>query len=421
MNILILGSGGREHALAWKFRQSSRLGKLFIAPGNAGTKIEGINVALDGFDFSSIGKFCVDEKIDMLVVGPEAPLVKGIYDFFQQQEVLKNIMVIGPSAAGAQLERSKAFAKKFMNRYSIPTAGYAEFTLKTLEKAFTYIDQQSGPIVLKCDGLAAGKGVVILEDKEEAKKEIKDMLSGKFGGAGNIVVIEDFLDGIEFSVFVVTNGQEYKILPVAKDYKRIGLADTGLNTGGMGAISPPPFVDLELMNKVISKIIEPTLLGIQKEKIEYKGIIFIGLIKVDNEPYVIEYNCRLGDPETEAVLPRLKSDLIDLFEGIYSGLDKQKVEILDKSAATVMLVSGGYPEQYEKGKIMTGFQKEENVTYFHAGTTMEKGNIVTTGGRVLAITSLDDDFKKAVAKSLEHAHKINFSGKFYRKDIGFDL
>lgn len=426
MNILILGSGGREHALCWKIKQSSLCESLYVAPGNAGTDSLAENVGLNVSDFEAIGDFCVDNSIHLVVVGPEAPLVQGIYDYFEDREDLSEIHVLGPSEEGAQLEGSKAYAKKFMQRHNIPTAGYAEFTLENLEKGLDYIDGLQGPIVLKCDGLAAGKGVVILDNVEDAKEEFSDMLHGKFGGAGNVVVIEDFLDGIEFSVFVLTDGNSYKILPVAKDYKRIGEGDTGLNTGGMGAISPPPFVDDQLMQKVIDRIVEPTVKGLSAEDITYKGIIFLGLIRVGQDPYVIEYNCRLGDPETEAVLPRISSDLLEVFASIfddkYGAFAQKELTIVPESAATIMLVSGGYPETYEKGKVMTNIDDSNDSLYFHAGTTHNAdGQVVTNGGRVLAVTSLDQDFKKALEKSNEHASIIEFEGKNYRKDIGFDL
>ena len=421
MNILILGSGGREHALAWKISDSEHCEKLFVAPGNAGTIDIAQNVDLDIFDFAAIGEFCISQHVTMIVVGPEAPLVEGIYDFFQNNEKYKSIKVLGPSKEGAQLEGSKAYAKKFMQRHHIPTAGYAEFTKENLQEGLDYIDNQQVPIVLKCDGLAAGKGVVILEDRKAAKQELKDMLSGKFGGAGNVVVIEDFLDGIEFSVFVLTDGKNYKILPVAKDYKRIGEGDKGLNTGGMGAISPPPFVNETLLNKVIEKVVKPTIFGIYSEKIEYKGFVFIGLIRVGDEPYVIEYNCRLGDPETEAILPRIDSDLVELFEGVFSGWGPKGISISNQSCATVMLVSGGYPEAYEKGKEMHNLGNPKDSLYFHAGTRKDGDKVVTNGGRVLTISSMHEDFREAVKMSLEHADKIEFEGKNYRRDIGFDL
>lgn len=422
MNILILGSGGREHALAWKIKQSPNCDELFVAPGNAGTMQLAKNIPLNILDFSEIASFCLENKIDMLIVGPEAPLVEGIYDFFQSSDDLVHIQVIGPSKNGAELEGSKAFAKKFMKRHNIPTAGYEEFTLENVKEGMDFIDSQTGPIVLKCDGLAAGKGVVILEDKNLAKQELNDMLSGKFGGAGNVVVIEDFLDGIEFSVFVLTDGKEYKILPVAKDYKRIGEGDTGLNTGGMGAVSPPPFVDDTLMNKVISKVVKPTIKGLHSENIIYKGVVFIGLIRVNNEPYVIEYNCRFGDPETEVILPRIESDLVELFGSLYNNsLSNYKLRINEQSASTVMLVSGGYPESYEKGKEMHNLENSSDSIYFHAGTKAQDGRTLTNGGRVLAITSLDDDFQESLKKSMKCAQEIQYEGKYFRTDIGFDL
>ncbi len=421
MNVLILGSGGREHTLAWKILQSPHCSSLFVGPGNAGTAAIANNVSLSLSDFNQIGDFCIKQSIEMLIVGPEAPLVDGIYDHFKTTDQLKNIKVIGPSKQGAILEGSKAYAKKFMFKNDIPTAGYAEFTKDTLEEGIAYIHNQKGPIVLKCDGLAAGKGVVILEDKDQAAQELSDMLNGKFGGAGHTVVIEDFLSGIEFSVFVLTDGKNYKILPVAKDYKRIGEGDTGLNTGGMGAVSPPPFVDKDLMTKVISRIVEPTVQGLQDDHIEYKGIIFIGLIKVNGDPYVIEYNCRLGDPETEVVLPRLDSDLLELFQSLHTdSLATHEITINPQAAATIMLVSGGYPEAYEKGKSMT-IPHETPSQFFHAGTIHKGEEVVTNGGRVLAITSMHTDFRKAIEQSMKEAEKISFEGKNYRKDIGFDL
>ncbi len=393
-----------------------------------GTDKIATNIALDISDFELIGEFCLDYEIEMVIVGPEGPLVEGIYDFFREDSDLEHIAVVGPSEEGAQLEGSKSYAKKFMKRHGIPTAGYEEFTLETLDQGSKHIEQANTPIVLKCDGLAAGKGVVILEDREEAKEELSGMVHGKFGGAGSVVVIEEFLDGIEFSVFVLTDGKDYKVLPVAKDYKRIGEGNTGLNTGGMGAISPPPFVDDALMHKVRERIIEPTIKGLNEEEIDYKGFIFLGLIKVGENPYVIEYNCRLGDPETEAVLPRLDSDLLELFASMYnieSALVKhfaeQTLEISSDSAATVMLVSGGYPEVYEKGFLMTHVDDEEASLYFHAGTTIVDNDILTNGGRVIAITSLHEDFRVALKESMKHAARIKFKGKHYRTDIGFDL
>lgn len=429
MNVLILGSGGREHALCWKIKQSPLCSNIFVAPGNAGTSKIAENVSINIVDFELIGDFCIDNEIDMVIVGPEGPLVEGICDFFTENPALEHIFVVGPSQEGAQLEGSKAYAKKFMHRHNIPTAGYAEFTLDQLDKGLQYIDQIKGPIVLKCDGLASGKGVVILNNRDEAKEELTDMLHGKFGGAGNVVVIEEFLDGIEFSVFVLTDGEDYKILPVAKDYKRIGEGDTGLNTGGMGAISPPPFVDEELMEKVEERIIIPTINGLKAEDITYKGFIFLGLIRVENEPFVIEYNCRLGDPETEAVLPRIESDLLDLFVSMFDVEQTLDIEtfankilkVNPQSAATIMLVAGGYPESYEKGKVMSQLDNPEDALYFHAGTTENADKIVTNGGRVLAITSLHDNFRIAIKESKRHAEIIQFEGKNYRRDIGFDL
>ena len=422
MNILILGSGGREHTFAWKIKQSPLCNQLFIAPGNAGTQQQGINVAINPMDFEAVKQLALEKTIDMVVVGPEAPLVAGIYDFFQKDELLKHIAVIGPSAKGAQLEGSKAFSKAFMAKRNIPTAGYREFTQANIQEGLAYIDQSTPPIVLKADGLAAGKGVLILNDVAEAKMEFSAMLDGKFGAASEKVVIEDFLDGIEFSVFVLTDGKEYKILPIAKDYKRIGEGDTGLNTGGMGAISPVPFVDKVLMQKVEERIIIPTIKGIQEEKLSYQGFVFIGLIRVDNEPFVIEYNCRMGDPETEVVLPRLENDLLEMLVALSEGRLKEiEVIISEKAATTIMLVSGGYPESYEKGKEMTGFTRVQDSILFHAGTKQVDNKVVTNGGRVLAITSYGDDFKTALALSNKNAQLIDFEQKNYRKDIGFDL
>jgi phosphoribosylamine--glycine ligase len=422
MNILLLGSGGREHTFAWKIAQSPLCSNLFIAPGNAGTDKLGVNVDLNVLDFDAIAKFCSNESIQMIVVGPEAPLVEGIADYFSENTELQHIQVVGPNKKAAQLEGSKAFSKVFMEKYNIPTARYKEFTNSNAASGKSYIDQSNTPIVLKADGLAAGKGVLILDDKEEAKRELDNMLGGKFGSAGNTVVIEEFLDGIEFSVFVLTNGKEYVILPEAKDYKRIGEGDTGLNTGGMGAVSPVPFVDEELMNKVRSKIIEPTVQGLIGDNIHYEGFIFFGLIKVGEEPMVIEYNCRMGDPETEVVIPRLKNDLLELFVAMKDGtLGDKEIEFESKSAATVMLVSGGYPEAYEKGKVMSGVDMETESILFHAGTKKSGNDIVTNGGRVLAITSLADSKDTALEQSKSIADQISFEGKYYRTDIGFDL
>lgn len=422
MNILILGGGGREHTFAWKLHQSPLCENLYIAPGNAGTQQLGFNLAISPTDFESVKKVALKHSIDMVLVGPEAPLVAGIYDFFKNDISLRHIPVIGPSAKGAQLEGSKAFAKAFMAKHGIPTAGYQAFTLDTIKEGLNYINQLNPPIVLKADGLAAGKGVLILDTIEEAKVEFSAMLKGKFGAASERVVIEDFLSGIEFSVFVLTDGKDYKILPIAKDYKRIGEGDTGLNTGGMGAVSPVPFVDDVLMEKVEQRIIIPTIKGIQIDGLDYQGFIFLGLISVKGEPYVIEYNCRMGDPETEVVLPRLENDLLALLKALTKGtLAEQEIKIIDKAATTIMLVSGGYPEAYEKGKEMTGFAKVKDSILFHAGTKQVGDQIVTNGGRVLAITSYGDNFKSALEVSSKNANLIEFEQKNYRKDIGFDL
>jgi phosphoribosylamine--glycine ligase len=421
-NILILGSGGREHAFAWKMAQSTKVNQLFIAPGNAGTSEFGTNININPNDFEALKTFVLAEKINMVVVGPEEPLVRGIYDFFAQDTDLQYVNVVGPSQEGAQLEGSKAYSKVFMTERNIPTAGYQEFTQATVEEGIAYIATQTPPIVLKADGLAAGKGVVILNDLEEAQLELREMLSGKFGAASAKVVIEEFLDGIEFSVFALTDGKNYQILPEAKDYKRIGEGDTGLNTGGMGAVSPVPFVDAEMMEKVKTRIIEPTIKGLAERNIVYKGFIFFGLIKVKGEPFVIEYNCRMGDPETEVVLPRLKSDLVDLFERLPAQeLDKAQVVFDERTATTIMLVSGGYPNDYEKGFEMTGFEKCENSILFHAGTKQSGDQILTNGGRVLAITSYGNDISEALKISNKNAQLIDYQGKNYRKDIGLDL
>lgn len=422
MIVLLLGSGGREHALAWKLSQSPLCECLFIAPGNAGTAECGINMPVGVNDFAAIGQLVKDEGIEIVVVGPEDPLVNGIYDYFQQDDYLCEIPVIGPSAAGAQLEGSKAFAKAFMQEFGIPTAAYREFTADTLQEGLDYIQQHSLPVVLKADGLAAGKGVLICATAEEAATEFSAMLEGKFGNAGRKVVIEQFLDGIEFSVFAITDGADYRILPVAKDYKRIGEGDTGLNTGGMGAVSPPPFVDEALMQKVEERIIRPTIEGIGQRGFAYNGFVFFGLIKVGEDPFVIEYNCRLGDPETEAVLPRMQDDLLELLLALSSGtLSEVSLSETPEAAATVILVSGGYPGDYAKGKAISGLDKVEGSLVFHAGTTEQNETIVTNGGRVLAITSLHKDFSQAIALSNRNANVIHFDNKYYRRDIGFDL
>lgn len=417
-NVLILGSGGREHALAWKITQSKSCNDLFIAPGNAGTSQCGTNLNLDVLDFAEIEKAVQKHDIDLIIVGPEAPLVAGIYDHFKDHKV----KILGPSKVASQLEGSKAFANDFMNEFNIPTAGYLTVTTNNIEEGYTYIDQQKSKIVLKADGLAAGKGVLIIDNKTTAKQELKSMLDGKFGQASRTVVIEEFLDGIEFSVFVLTNGEEFQILPIAKDYKRIGEGDTGLNTGGMGAISPVPFVNKVLEDKVVDRIVKPTIAGLKKRAYDYYGFIFLGLIKVDDEPYVIEYNCRLGDPETEVVLPRLSNDLLQLINGVFDkNLSQITIEQLPQSAATVMLVSGGYPEHYDKGKPIKFSKEITNSLVFHAGTKFENGNLLTNGGRVMAVTSLSSTHSVAVNTSLDSIEMINFENMNYRKDIGFDL
>lgn len=423
MNILLLGSGGRESALAWKISQSTILDKLFIAPGNAGTAKYGTNVELKISDHKAVKKFVLENNISYLVVGPEDPLVAGIHDFFLADKELSKVPVIGPVKAGAMLEGSKAFAKTFMQRNAIPTARYKSFTANDYDAACEFLKTLKTPYVLKADGLAAGKGVVILDKIDEAKKELAAMLKDKkFGDASATVVIEEFLKGVEVSVFVITDGKSYKILPEAKDYKRIGEGDTGLNTGGMGAVSPVPFADAEFMDKVENRIIIPTIKGLQQEKIEYKGFIFFGLISVKGEPYVIEYNCRMGDPETEVVIPRLKSDIIELFEGVATGtLSERDIEIDERSAATVMLVSGGYPDEYEKGKKITGTELIDDSILFHAGTTLKNGEVVTNGGRVMAITSVAKDLETAITRSVYNADMVKFDKKYYRKDIGQDM
>lgn len=423
MNILILGAGGREHTLAWKLSQSPKLKNLYVAPGNAGTSKIATNIPVGVNDFEGIKKAVLENDVNIVIVGPEDPLVNGVHDFFLNDSELKNIPVIGPQKAGAELEGSKEFAKKFMIRHNIPTAAYESFTAETLQQGFDFLETLQPPYVLKADGLAAGKGVVILEDIAEAKEELKTMLvDAKFGNASATVVIEEFLAGIELSVFVLTDGSGYKVLPTAKDYKRIGEGDAGLNTGGMGAISPVPFADEVLMDKIHQRIVKPTVEGLKKDNLPYKGFIFIGLIKVGDEPKVIEYNVRLGDPETEVVIPRIKNDLVEVFEAVANGtLDDINLELDPRTASTVMLVSGGYPEAYEKGKEITGFDSVEDSLVFHAGTQLKEGKVVTSGGRVMAVTSFGNNFKEALATSYKNIEKIKFQDMNYRKDIGFDL
>jgi phosphoribosylamine--glycine ligase len=423
MTILILGSGGREHAFAWKITQSPLCEKLYVAPGNAGTAEIATNVSISVNDFEAIKKFVIKNNVKMVIVGPEDPLVDGIADYFSTSKALKNVMLIGPSKQGAALEGSKERAKEFMIKHQIPTAAYASFTNETLAEGKLFLETLKAPYVLKADGLAAGKGVLILNDLSEAKQELENMLAhSKFGEASSKVVIEEFLDGIELSVFVLTDGKGYKILPTAKDYKRIGEGDVGLNTGGMGAISPVPFVDEILMKKIEERIVKPTVNGLNEEQIDYKGFIFIGLIKVGDEPLVIEYNVRMGDPETEVVLPRIKTDLVGLFEATYNQhLDSFNLELDERSAATIMLVSGGYPEDYEKGQEINGLDSVTDSIVFHAGTAKKDGQVVTNGGRVLAITSLDLDFREAIKKSYQNIEKLSFNRMNYRTDIGFDL
>ena len=423
MRVLLLGSGGREHALAWKISQSSILDQLFIAPGNAGTRQFGKNIPLSPIDFIAVKNFVLENNIDMVVVGPEEPLVLGIYDFFVGDAELYKIPVIGPSKFGAQLEGSKDFAKAFMNRHSIPTAKYATFTIDNLEEGLLFLKNMKSPYVLKADGLAAGKGVLIIHDLDEAQSELKSMLQHeKFGEASKKVVIEQFLDGIELSVFIVTDGHSFKLLPEAKDYKRIGEGDTGPNTGGMGAISPVPFADAAFMDKVHNRIIVPTVKGLKSEGIVYKGFVFFGLICVKGDPYVIEYNCRMGDPETEVVIPRLKSDILDLFEGIASNtLSERDIQFIDKSAATVMMVAGGYPDVYEKGKQIYGLNSVVDSLVFHAGTIADGPSVLTSGGRVLAVTSYGKNIEVAIEKAYEAVSKISFEGAYYRKDLGQDV
>jgi phosphoribosylamine--glycine ligase len=423
MRVLLLGSGGREHALAWKISQSSILDELYIAPGNAGARQFGKNIPISPIDFDAVKLFVLENSIEMVVVGPEEPLVLGIYDFFIADPDLYKIPVIGPSKYGAQLEGSKDFAKEFMNRHSIPTAKYATFTIDNLEEGLLFLKNMKSPYVLKADGLAAGKGVLIIQDLDEAQAELKSMLQHeKFGEASKKVVVEQFLDGIELSVFIVTDGHSFKLLPEAKDYKRIGEGDTGPNTGGMGAISPVPFADAAFMDKVHNRIIVPTVKGLKSEGIVYKGFVFFGLICVKGDPYVIEYNCRMGDPETEVVIPRLKSDILDLFEGIASNtLSERDIQFIDKSAATVMMVAGGYPDVYEKGKQIYGLNSVVDSLVFHAGTIADGPSVLTSGGRVLAVTSYGKNIEVAIEKAYEAVSKISFEGAYYRKDLGQDV
>ncbi len=423
MNILLLGSGGREHAFAWKMTQSPLCTQLFVAPGNAGTDSIATNVNINPTDFEAIKKLVLAENIEMVVVGPEDPLVHGIFDFFLNDKELQSIPVIGPSKLGAQLEGSKEFAKEFMIKHRVPTAAYDSFTKDTVEKGYRFLETLQPPYVLKADGLAAGKGVLILNNLNEAKQELRNMLvDAKFGHASSKVVIEEFLDGIELSCFVLTDGKNYKILPTAKDYKRIGEGDTGLNTGGMGAISPVPFADAVLLEKIEQRIVIPTIEGLKKDEIPYKGFVFIGLINVKGEPIVIEYNVRMGDPETEVVIPRLKNDLVELFVAVAKQkLDEIQLEIDARTATTVMVVSGGYPEDYEKGKEISGLGQVDGSIVFHAGTKLENGKVLSNGGRVLAVTSYGNDYQEAVKKSYQNIEKLHFDTMYYRKDIGFDL
>jgi phosphoribosylamine---glycine ligase len=422
MNILILGSGGREHALAWKLAQSKKISRIYIAPGNAGTSQYGTNIPVDPENFDDVKKIVLGNNIDMVVVGPEAPLVSGIHDFFLDDIQLKNIPVIGPDKSAARLEGSKDFAKGFLTRNGIPTASYKSFDISSINEVSAYLKTLNPPFVIKADGLAAGKGVIIVNDIREAEKEVGVILNGKFGEAGNRVVIEQFLKGIELSVFIITDGKSYKLLPEAKDYKRIGVGDTGLNTGGMGAVSPVVFANKGFMEKVISRIIDPTMKGLSSEGISYKGFIFFGLINVDGDPYVIEYNARLGDPESEVIIPRIKSDLFDLFEGVARGtLSEKNIETDSQYVTTVMMVSGGYPDHYEKGKEIYGLNETNNCIVFHAGTRMSDNKVVTSGGRVLAVSSWGKTKKEALEKSYFNASHISFDKMYFRTDIGFDL
>lgn len=422
MNILIVGSGGREHAMAWKIKQSPKLNQLFIAPGNAGTSLLGTNIPVGVSDFEGLKKAAVENQIDLILVGPEVPLCEGLHDYFLADSSLQNIKVVGPQKLGAQLEGSKDFAKEFMMRHQIPTAKYCSVTAGTLPEGLAFLKTMKAPYVLKADGLAAGKGVLIIDDLAEAEKSLKEMLDGQFGAASQKVVVEEFLSGIECSVFAITDGNDYKILPVAKDYKRIGEGDSGLNTGGMGAISPVPFADEVFMQKVEDQIIRPTVEGLKKDRIPYNGFIFFGLISCDHEPMVIEYNVRMGDPETEAVMLRIKSDFVDLLIGAADGtLAEKTIEIDERNAVAVMLVSGGYPGPYEKGKVISGLEKVENSFAFHAGTSFKNGEVCTDGGRVIAISSYGNSMDEALSNSFKNAQRIDFEGKYYRKDLGFDL
>ena len=423
MNILIIGGGGREHTIAWKLAQSPNCGKLFVAPGNAGTHEIATNLALDVTDFESIKQAVLDNSVQMVIVGPEDPLVNGIHDFFLADAQLQGITVVGPQQAAATLEGSKEFAKEFMKAHNIPTAQYASFTAETVEEGCRFLETMKSPYVLKADGLAAGKGVLIIEDLAEAQDELRQMLVGKkFGAASQKVVIEEFLDGIELSCFVLTDGKNYLTLPMAKDYKRIGEGDTGLNTGGMGAISPAPFASAEFIKKIEDRVIKPTMDGFQKSNLPFQGFVFIGLIKVGDDPFVIEYNVRMGDPETEVVFPRIQNDWVELFQAVGTQtLDQHQLQIDPRTATTIMAVSGGYPEAYEKGKTITGIESAEDSVVFHAGTQMESGVVKTSGGRVLAVTSFGSDHKEALSKSYETLEKIDFDGMYYRKDLGFDL